>query len=258
MRAELPWNVAGIPPEAREAARAAARREGLSVGEWLTRRILRSFSGMEEDIPTMPYDNRAPSGAPLDSWGLPPSAASRRDTEEMMARVGRSENESNEAWRRIEDQLRGLGRRLDSSERSHGESNRVISRTAQELNITAREQAQAFDQLGLNVMSLNERLERLERSAAHDGIKDAIKALHQGLSRLADQITATANNSAGQVVQLSSSLEQLASRVGQARVDAEDAGKALDQRINATEMSVDARFRVIEQTTQSSAKALDQ
>src|SRR3954469_7986402 len=105
MRAELPWNVAGIPPEVREAARAAARREGLSVGEWLTRRILRSFSGMEEDVP---YDHRAPSGAPLDSWGMPPSAASRRDTDEMMARVGRSQSESNEAWRRIEDQLWGL------------------------------------------------------------------------------------------------------------------------------------------------------
>jgi localization factor PodJL len=56
MRAELPWNVAGIPPEAREAARAAARREGLSVGEWLTRRILRSFSDMGEEAPAMPYD----------------------------------------------------------------------------------------------------------------------------------------------------------------------------------------------------------
>src|ERR1700712_1614049 len=98
MRAELPWNVAGIPPEAREAARAAARREGLSVGEWLTRRILRSFSGMEEELPTMPYDNRAPSGAPLDAWGLPQSTASRRDSEDMMARVGRSEAESNDAW----------------------------------------------------------------------------------------------------------------------------------------------------------------
>ena len=225
MRAELPWNVAGIPPEAREAARAAARREGLSVGEWLTRRILRSFSGMDEEFPAMPYEHRAPSGAGLDSWGLPQSAASRRDTEEMMARVGRSENESNEAWRRIEDQLRGLGRRLDSSERSHSESNRVISRTAQEINISAREQAQAFDQLGLNVMALNERLERLERSAAHDGIKDAVKALHQGLSRLADQITATANNSATQVTQLAGNLEQLAGRVGQARVDAEDADR---------------------------------
>src|SRR4051812_39772308 len=257
MRAELPWNVAGIPPEAREAARAAARREGLSVGEWLTRRILRSFSGMDEDA-GMAFEGRGSSGAGLDSWGLPQSSTSRRDTEEMMARVGRSETESNDAWRRIEDQLRGLSRRIDSSERSHGESNRVLSRTAQEMNISAREQAQAFDQLGLNVMALSERLDRLERSTANDGIKEAVKALHQGLSRLADQITATANNSAGQVVQLSSSLEQLASRVGQARVDAEDAGKALDQRINATEMSVDARFRVIEQTTQSSAKALDQ
>jgi localization factor PodJL len=257
MRAELPWNVAGIPPEAREAARAAARREGLSVGEWLTRRILRSFSGMEEDVPTMPYDNRAPSGAPLDSWGLPPSASSRRDTEEMMARVGRSENESNEAWRRIEDQLRGLGRRLDSSERSHGESNRVISRTAQEINISAREQAQAFDQLGLNVMSLNERLERLERSSAHDGIKDAVKALHQGLSRLADQITATANNSAGQIVQITGNLEQLAGRVGQARVDSEDADKALDQRIDASEKAIDGRLGAVEKTAQFNTNALD-
>jgi localization factor PodJL len=257
MRAELPWNVAGIPPEAREAARAAARREGLSVGEWLTRRILRSFSGMGEEADAMPFESRAPSGAALDSWGLPPSAASRRDTEEMMARVGRSEVESNDAWRRIEDQLRGLGRRIDSSERSHSESNRVLSRTAQEMNISAREQAQAFDQLGLNVMSLNERLERLERSAANDGIKDAVKALHQGLSRLADQITATANNSAGQVVQLTSNLEQLANRLGQARVDSEDADKALDQRIDASERQTDARLSAVEKSAQFNTNALD-
>ncbi len=209
----------------------------------------------------MSYDNRAPSGAPLDSWGLPPSAASRRDTDDMMARVGRTENESNEAWRRIEDQLRGLGRRLDSSERSHGESNRVISRTAQEINITAREQAQAFDQLGLNVIGLNERLERLERSAAHDGIKDAVKALHQGLSRLADQITATANNSATQVVQLTGNLEQLASRVGQARVDSEEADKALDQRIDAGEKTITHRMETAEKAVDArfgaTEKAID-
>jgi localization factor PodJL len=264
MRAELPWNVAGIPPEAREAARAAARREGLSVGEWLTRRILRSFSGMEEELPPMPYESRAATGAPLDSWGLPPSANSRRDTEEMMARVGRSENESNEAWRRIDDQLRGLGRRIDSSERSHSESNRVISRTAQEINISAREQAQAFDQLGLNVMALNERLERLERSAAHDGIKDAVKALHQGLSRLADQITATANNSATQVTQLAGNLEQLAGRVGQARVDAEDSHRQLEDgqrqledRINITATTLEQRLSGTEKTAQFNTNALD-
>jgi localization factor PodJL len=256
MRSELPWNVAGIPPEAREAARAAARREGLSVGEWLTRRILRSFSGMEEDIPAMPYESRAAAGIPLDSWGLPQSSASRRDSEEMMARVGRSESESNEAWRRIEDQLRGLGRRLDSSERSHGESNRVISRTAQELNITAREQAQAFEQLGENVMSLNSRLERLERGAAHDGIRDAVKALHQGLSRLADQITATANNSANQVVQLTTNLEQLAGHVGQVRAETEDAIGALDHRIDNSARAAEARIAHVENSALANASAL--
>lgn len=257
MRAELPWNVAGIPPEAREAARAAARREGLSVGEWLTRRILRSFSGMDEDA-GLAFESRAASGAPLDSWGMPPSAASRRDTEEMMARVGRSETESNEAWRRIEDQLRGLARRIDSSERSHGESNRVLSRTAQEMNINAREQAQAFDQLGLNVMALSERLDRLERAAVSDGIREAVKALHQGLSRLADQITATANNSASQVLQLTANLEQLASRVGQARVESEDATDALAQRIAASENTIAGRLRAIEQSAQETVKALEQ
>src|SRR3954468_14377088 len=159
MRAELPWNVAGIPPQARETARASARLEGRSVGEWLTRRILRSFSGMEEEAA---FESRAQSGGAVDSWGLPPSAASRRDTEEMMARVGRTETESNDAWRRIEDQLRGLGRRLESSERTHSESNRVLSRTAQEINLSAREQAQAMEQLGHNIMALTERLERLE------------------------------------------------------------------------------------------------
>jgi localization factor PodJL len=238
MRAELPWNVAGIPPEAREAVRAAARREGLSVGEWMTRRILRSFS-MEEDGPSLAYERR-PSEPP-DNWDLP----QRRNTEDMMARVGRSENESNEAWRRIEDQLRGLDR-PDYSGR--GEA----ARAAQEVHVSA----QAFDQLGLNVMALNARLERLERGAAHEGIKGAVKALHQGLSRLADQITATANNSATQLLQLNGNLEQLAGRVGQARLDSENADKALVQRIDNIARAMEARLSAAEKAARFNAEAL--
>src|SRR5471030_1759155 len=239
MRAELPWNVAGIPPEAREAVRAAARREGLSVGEWMTRRILRSFS-MEEDGPSPAYERR-PSESP-DSWDLP----QRRDTEDMMARVGRSENESNEAWRRIEDQLRGLDRRPDYSGRGEG------TRAAQEIHVSA----QAFDQLGQNVMALNARLERLERSPAHESIKEAVRALHQGLSRLADQITATANNSATQLLQLNGNLEQLAGRVGQVRLDSENADKALVQRIDNSARAMEGRLSAAEKAAQFNAEAL--
>jgi localization factor PodJL len=241
MRAELPWNVAGIPPEAREAARAAARREGLSVGEWLTRRILRSFSDLgEEREPMAQLDRTASDRASsdrsgLDAWGLPPSPASRRDTEEMLARVSRSESESGDAYRRIEDQLRGVARRLDSSERSQSESNRVISRTAAEMNIAAREQTQAFDQLAQGVTSLERRLEALEQSRASEGLKEAVKGLHLGLSRLADQITSTANQSASQISMVAGNLEQVATRLVDVRADAENSAHALEQRMGAVE-----------------------
>ncbi|HXS06546.1 MAG TPA: hypothetical protein VN723_07145, partial [Rhizomicrobium sp.] len=90
MRAELPWNVAGIPPEAREAARAAARREGLSVGEWLTRRILRSLSSdMGEEPQPMPFDRATLDRPNLDSWGLPQSPAARREADDIVGRVTR-------------------------------------------------------------------------------------------------------------------------------------------------------------------------
>ena len=238
MRAELPWNVAGIPPEAREAARAAARREGLSVGEWLTRRILRSFSDFGDEAPAMPYDRsyeRAPPAWRRRRGGTAgacrPVRPARRDSEEMLARVSRSETESNDSWRRIEEQLRGVGRRLDSSERSQSENNRVLSRTAAEMNVAAREQAQAFDQLSQTIVAINERLERLERERANDGIKDAVKALHQGLSRLADQIGQTATHSAAQVTAVTQNIDQLAYKLGQARDDAEHGDNQLSERI---------------------------
>jgi localization factor PodJL len=238
MRAELPWNVAGIPPEAREAARAAARREGLSVGEWLTRRILRSFSDFGDEPAPYSAPPSGYGGAPLDSWGLPQSAAARRDSEEMLARVSRSETESTESWRRIEEQLRGVGRRLDNSERSQSENNRVLSRTAAEMNVAAREQAQAFDQMGQTIMVINERLERLEREKATDGIKDAVKALHQGLSRVADQIGQTATHSAAQITAVTQNLDQLAYRLGQTREDAEHGDQKIAQKVGQLDIQV--------------------
>ncbi len=145
----------------------------------------------------------------------------------MIARLDRSESGSNDAWRRIEDQLRGLGRRMETSERSQGESSRRLS-------VSAREQAQAFDQLGTNVMSLNQRLQRLERTTSDASMKEAVKALHLGLTRLAEQIASTARNSAAQVSQLNGNLQQLSARVGDVQSEAADNHKLLVSRAEAT------------------------
>src|ERR1700743_1249453 len=159
MRPDLPWNVAGIPPEAREEARAAARREGLSVGEWLTRRILRSFGDLGDQSTGRESWRHHPQ--PANGYGAPEetpvSSVTARDRQDMLDRVSRSESESNNAYRRIEDQLKGVGRRLEAAERSQTENNRAMSKAATEINIAAREQAQAFDQLSTHVVSVNER-----------------------------------------------------------------------------------------------------
>ncbi len=272
MRAELPWNVAGIPPEAREAARAAARREGLSVGEWLTRRILRSFSDLGEEAAAPAYDRSIERNVPLDPWGLPPPSSSRRDTEDMLNRVSRTEAESSDAFRRIEEHLRSVSRRLDSAERSQSENNRAMNKAASEINVASREQAQVFDQLGGHVVSIHERLERLERATAQDGLKDAVKGLHQGLSRLADQITQTANQSAQQVTAISGNLEQMAGRLGQVRTEVEATTRRLEARVSAIEeesrnrfsafeaeiqRNLDQRLAAVEKSAQFNTNALD-
>src|SRR5262245_35881788 len=40
MKSGVPWQVQGVRPQARETAREAARRSGMSVGEWLDNLIL--------------------------------------------------------------------------------------------------------------------------------------------------------------------------------------------------------------------------
>ena len=250
MRPDIPWNVAGIPPEAREAARAAARREGLSVGEWMTRRILRSFSD-NSDGNTAVHEGWP---ANVSSFNVAPEARpSRRDTEDMLAHVTRSENESGEVFRRIEEQLRGVARRLEATERSQSENNRAMTKAASEINVAAREQAQAFDQLGTSVIGLADRIDRVERMSANEGLKDAVKGLHQGLSRLADQISTSANQSASQISALADNLESVAGRLGQVRSEAEATNQIFEKRI----AQIDELTRAVEQRAQANLDAIE-
>ena len=214
------------------------------MGEWLTRRILAGLSDdMSEAMPREEWTNRSDDRA----------AQARRDSEEMLDHVSKSETETASVYRRIEDQLRGMGRRLDAAERSQSESNRVMSKAAVEMNIAAREQAQAFDQLGAHVSAMADRLDRVERHGNTEGLRDAVKALHQGLARLADQIAETANQSATQISALAGNLENVAGRVGQARHDAQAATQALEARL----VQLDERVHVVEKAAQANAASLE-
>jgi localization factor PodJL len=280
MQSDLPWNVAGIPPEAREAARAAARREGLSVGEWLTRRILRSLTDTE---PASGWRREVDYSE--DDYEDTPAAAAPQARRAARA----AEPEPPNVYRRIEEQLRGLGKRLEAQEKSQTESSRVVSQAAAEINSAAREQAQAFEHMGSHVVGLSERLARVERDAPSDGFKEAVKSLHAGLTRLAEQINennahatnqisalankletvagntnllsnrleavaGNTNQSAGQIAALTAKLEAVAGKIGDVRSEAEHSARSLTGKLEA----VAGKISDVRNETEHSSRALAQ
>src|SRR5437773_8152198 len=97
MKPGIPWSVKGIEPEVREAAKYAARRSGMTLGEWLNTVILdQAEDGSAPDQPLEPVPHKEISE------GRRPEPASRRndqtvrleDIAEQLSRLARREQES--------------------------------------------------------------------------------------------------------------------------------------------------------------------
>ncbi len=252
MRTEIPWNVAGIPPEAREAARAAARREGLSVGEWLTRQISRNLgdTGSTTDPAHVSWPGGVQTQRPYEESAV---TSNLRESQDMLANVSRSESETHTAYRKIEDHLRSLARRLDSTERAQFDNSQVLSQAAGEINVASREQMQAFDTLGAHVVGLGERIDRIEQKVGTESTKETVRGLQNGLARVANQVSETANQSASQISVLASAMEAVVSKMGSAHEQAAAAATAFGQRFS----HIDERIHAIETTLRVKGEATD-
>lgn len=241
MKQTLPWSVTGIPPEAREAARAAASREGLTVGDWLTKKILGEGAVSEQASPEARSDWPPPSSPRR----LARDEETRRDGDELVSRIARAEAETDSAFHRIDETLRGMARRLEATERSQNEASRAMGAAAADINAAARDQASAFG-------TLAERIERVERHADSSSLRDAVRGLHQGLSRLADQIARTANESSTQVSSLAANVEALAGKLTSTRDESSKATQALEMRM----AQLAERVHAAEESSENAMKAL--
>ena len=92
MKSGGPWNLRGLRPEAREAARTAARRSGMSVGEWL---------------------NSVIKPADAEDGEFAPSAGFDRDSDDSRRQSFRSDEREQHGWHRGDADRRGRDRRSD-------------------------------------------------------------------------------------------------------------------------------------------------
>ena len=193
-------------------ARAAATKEGLTVGDWLTRRILAEGGS---GSPVASPDERSS----IDSEG-------KAEIRPLGPRLVRLENEPDATVRRVEESLRFVSKRLEVSERAQTEAQRALNVVAAGIQSANRDQAEVLARLV-------ERMDRVERNSDTATLRDAVRGMHQGVARLTEQIAKTSSESAGQVAVLATSLEAMALKIASVRDESVRLERVIEEQLNA-------------------------
>ena len=219
MSSGAPWSVKGIDPKAREVAKDLARREGLTLGEWLNRMILEEEG--PEEITSEAYftDTKfldpEPEGAverPARTYYETPRAeptyaeAPRREparpeparAEAPPARWEAPEHPADEIGR-VALALDRLTERIETSEGRTGLAitgvehsvrdaiSRIEAAERESVAVAARFEG-AVGEVQTEQSRIAERLRRMETEAAGPRSAEALRALEQALGKVANHL----------------------------------------------------------------------
>ncbi len=209
MAAGGPWSVKGIAPQAREAAKDAARRQGKTLGEWLNEIILET--GDEAAAPDAPTGGSMP--APEAGEDVPqdfPRDFSRdfsRETaantssmslESLARRLEAVEHRSTLAITGIDQSVRGLISRMEESERSAGDRVDQAGESVSELHHAQSELAR--------------RLAALEADTTAKSGLEAVKSLEGAVAKVAGHLHERDEKSAERAGRMEERLSDLDTR----------------------------------------------
>jgi localization factor PodJL len=205
MKPGLPWSVKGIEPDVREAAKLAARRSGMTLGEWLNSTIMEQADGtppQEAPVPALSARPRGAAGMPaieraasrlediaekLARLSIGESAtaarigihaASERDDAEaftrVLSRVENNERQTVEAITAVNERIAGLSRQFTAASRP--QASRV-------------EDSQSFQALEKAVRSIVEHMETSEKRT-----KETFKSLQDRIASLGTKAQTSDND----------------------------------------------------------------
>ncbi|MFZ2469817.1 MAG: hypothetical protein WAW54_15625, partial [Parvibaculum sedimenti] len=234
MRPAVPWSVKGIEPEAREAAKQAAQRAGVTLGAWLNQMIL--DAGTDEIGRTSAESLPRPAPQPSNAqsyfsqpapYDLAPVAETMR---EVINRVESSERRGAELARRLEQTVGHLAERLEESERAMDDT----------------PDRRTLDPLERKIQQLSERLEEQERGRTTRRNPDdkAIQTLEKALNAVVDHLDTTERRTEESLGEIRQTLAKVAQRV-----DAREEEKEREQ--------AEARARAIDTNLQTMASRLE-
>ncbi|GGD07669.1 tetratricopeptide repeat protein [Aquisalinus flavus] len=231
MKPNTPWSIKGIDPDARDAAKKAARAAGMTLGEWLNQQILESSQDgvyADDDAPARP----AMTASPITLDHL----------RELVASLNRLNDKLQRTEKNNREEIAGLNQGLTSA----------LER------IRSMEAARASN----STDALIARIERIEAGGINRQSIDGLKALEKALSRTLNQFESIREETIGRVEANETAIEGLTSRVdmidaqfSEAIVDLRQNVDAVTTQISATEESVSALMQEAREASNSNDEA---
>ena len=223
MKPGVPWSVKGIEPDVREAAKIAARRSGMTLGEWLNSKILETA----DDIPNVRPDYSPRAAAP--NHALERTASRLEDIAEQLARISRRDTDTAARVNAPVEQrlsaepefLNKVLNRVDSNERQTVEAftavNERLSVLGRQITQATKRETKPEDHPGYQALEKAVRniVEHMESSEKRT--RDNFKSLHDRMASLSQKASVNPQDAiskqAPQFSQLEARLADLATRV---------------------------------------------
>jgi localization factor PodJL len=237
MAADSAWSLRGVDPRARDIARAAAKREGITIGEWLNRQLLEDGEGQA-----------SAGGEHAGSSSYSDSEALNEVLDRLSRRIEAAEHRSTLAVTNMDGSVQSLISRLDGAEEHQAEFTERYGAALEDLRATQR--------------TLHARIEKMERQGSDPAGLAQLKALEDALRKLASRVEDSAVEARARVEALKSEVERNAKRSSE-RIDA--VSREIDERIAQVERRVEtdvasaaeAAARKVGADLDSAAKRLD-
>ncbi len=174
MKSNAPWSVKGIERDARETAKEAARREGMTVGEWLNQMIYSQAEGSGSDL----------SGGEVEGLKLKDLVTAM---EHLRNRVAQAETKNSAAVAELSRNMGGFVERVQRLERV-----KPAEGTHQDLA---------------------QRLEKLERAGGDRHRIEALKALEKAVTQVATQFNSAQRTTLNRLDSAEAQLQEFAERL---------------------------------------------
>jgi localization factor PodJL len=252
-----PWSVKGIQPDIREVAKSAARRSGMTLGEWLNSAISEQADD-QTDGKTVAGPMATSASSPSPSESFERATSRLEDIAQQLSRIARQETDAATAYsynqgtpRQDTEAVNRLVSRVENNERQSVEA---FSAVNERLSVLSRQFAQAtkagatvkvedspgFQTLERAVRNIVEHMEASEKRN-----RDHFRALQD---RMAEMASAASASNDEQLLRQAPAIVQLENRLGD-----------LARRVEATDSSIGQHLQdIVRREVQGLSSRIDQ